>query len=261
MALDSFGPWSATGLRGIIAALLAGGALLLTRSPVPARQDWGGIAVVAVGCAVGFPLLTTLALQTSSTAHSAVVVGALPLATAAISAGLTRRSPSPVFWAAACAGGLVVILFALWQNHGRPTVGDLFLFGALLLCAAGYAEGGRLSRHLPGWKVIGWGVVLALPVNVVVTAIALPLEPVHLTARGMLGLAYIAAVSQFLGFVVWYRGMGILGVAKASQLQLMQPLLTLVWSVLLMGEHFSATVPIAAVLVLACVLVTQRART
>ena len=83
-------------------------------------------------------------------------------------------------------------------------------------------------------------------------------ETGHLPATAW--LLYIAAVSQFLGFVVWYRGMGLMGVPRASQLQLAQPLLTLVWAVLLLGETFSAAVPVTAVLVLACVALTQRAR-
>jgi drug/metabolite transporter (DMT)-like permease len=107
-------------------------------------------------------LLTALALQTSSTAHSAVVVGALPMATAAICALRTGHRPSKVFWAAAAAGAAAVIAFTLAQNYGRPTIADLYLFAALLVCAAGYAEGGWLSARMPGWRVIAWGVVIVL---------------------------------------------------------------------------------------------------
>ncbi|MDH6135545.1 drug/metabolite transporter (DMT)-like permease [Kitasatospora sp. MAA4] len=260
-ALDGFGPWSAIGVRGVLAAVIAIGALLITRAPLPARTDWPALAVVAGGCAIGFPLLTTLALQTSSTADSAVVIGALPMATAVFSAVLTRRSPSKVFWAAAGLGAATVIVFTLSQNHGRPTVADLFLFGALLVCAAGYANGGRLSARMPGWRVIAWGVVLAAPVNLAVALWALSHEPVHLTAKAVVGMAYIAGISQFGGFVVWYKGMGLIGVARASQLQLAQPLLTLVWAVLLLGEQITAAVPLTAAIVLSCIVVTQRART
>ncbi|MEV5309213.1 MULTISPECIES: DMT family transporter [unclassified Streptomyces] len=259
-ALDGFGPWSAIGVRGVLAAVIALIALLVTRAPLPARADWPALAVVAGGCAIGFPLLTTLALQTSSTANSAIVIGALPMATAAFSAVLTRRRPSKVFWAAALTGGATVITFTLTQNHGTPTVADLYLFGALVVCAAGYAFGGRLSAHMPGWRVIAWGVVLAAPVNLAVSLWALPHEPVHLTGKALVGMAYIAAVSQFGGFVVWYKGMGLIGVARASQLQLAQPLLTLVWAVLLLGEEIGAAVPLTAVIVLTCIVVTQRAR-
>ncbi|MER6530185.1 DMT family transporter [Streptomyces sp. NPDC001508] len=259
-ALDGFGSWSAAGVRGVIAALIAGVALLATRAPRPVRADWPALTVVAVGCALGFPLLTTFALQTSSSAHSAVVIGALPMATAMISAARTRRREPKAFWAAAGLGGATIITFTLLQNNGAPTIADLCLFGALLLCAAGYAEGGRLSAHLPGWQVIAWGVVIAAPVNLAVTAWALSHEPVHLTAKAVAGMAYIAAVSQFGGFVLWYRGMGLIGVAKASQIQLAQPLLTLLWSVLLLGEHVGPVVPMTAVIVLACIVVTQRAK-
>ncbi|MEV3991402.1 DMT family transporter [Streptomyces sp. NPDC049837] len=259
-ALDGFGPWSATGVRGVLAAVIALSALVSTRAPLPARADWPALAVVAGGCGLGFPLLSTLALQTSSTAHSAVVIGLLPVATATVSALLTRRRPSKVFWAAAGAGAATIVVFTLMQSHGRPTAGDLYLFAALLVCAAGYAVGGRLSAHMPGWRVIAWGVVLAAPVNLMVSAIALPQEPVHLTVKAIVGMAYIAGVSQFGGFVVWYQGMSLIGVPKASQLQLAQPLLTLMWAVLLLGEHLTPAAPVAAVIVLACIVVTQRAR-
>lgn len=260
-ALTGFGPWAVTGLRGVLAGLLALPCLLAARVPIPARRDWPGLLTVAGGCVIGFPLLTTLALRTATTGHSAVVIGALPLATAAISARLTGRRPSRAFWTAAIFGAVAVLAFTLEQSRGRPTLADAYLFAALLVCAAGYAQGGRLASHMPGWQVIAWGIVAALPVSLLVTAVALPTEPVHLTAKAITGMAYIAAVSQFGGFVVWYRGMAAIGVPKASQIQLAQPLLTLIWAVSLMGEHLSPLAPITALIVLGCIAATQRART
>ncbi|OIV37223.1 hypothetical protein BIV57_11920 [Mangrovactinospora gilvigrisea] len=259
-SLAGFGPWTSTGLRGVIAALLAGAALAAARVPLPARQDRPGLLVVAGGCVLGFPLLTTLALQTSSTAHSAIVIGVLPLATAVVATLRTRvRQPAP-FWWGAVAGAAVVLAFTLLQSHGRPTLADLYLLAALLVCAAGYAEGGRLARRMPGWQVIAWAVVAALPVTAATAVAALAVEPVHPTAEAVAGLLYIAAVSQFGAFVVWYRGMAGIGVARAGQLQLAQPLLTLVWSVLLLGEHLPPAAPPTAAAVLVCIAVTQRAR-
>lgn len=259
-ALDGFGPWTATGVRGTLAAVIAGSALVAARAPLPVRGDWPALIVVALGCVLGFPLLTTLALQTSSTAHSAVVIGALPMATAAISALRTGRHPSPAFWIAAGVGAAAVLGFTLAQSHGRLGVADLYLVAALLVCAAGYAEGGRLAAHLPGWRVIAWAIVLAAPVSLAVTAWALPREALTLTPTALAGMAWLGAVSQFGGFVVWYRGMGIIGVTRASQLQLVQPLLTLVWAVLLLGEQLPASVPLTAAVVLGCIVATQRAQ-
>ncbi|MGQ4445037.1 DMT family transporter, partial [Streptomyces violaceoruber] len=199
-------------------------------------------------------------LQTSTTAHAAVVVGLLPLTTALLSALRVGTRPSRTFWIAALAGAAAVIAFTVQQSGGALTSADAYLFAALLVCAAGYTEGGRLARVMPGWQVIGWALVLCLPLTVPMAAIALSLEPVRLTAHAVTGLLWVAIGSQFLGLVVWYRGMAAIGIPKASQLQLAQPLLTLVWSVLLLGEHLPVAAPLTAAAVLVCIAVTQRAR-
>ncbi|MBJ6631530.1 DMT family transporter [Streptomyces sp. I5] len=258
--LEGFGPWSLVAVRSVLAAVIAGGCLLALRVPLPARRHWAGLAVVAAGVVLGFPMLTTLALQTSTTAHAAVVVGLLPLTTALLSSLRTGSRPSRTFWAAALAGAAAVVAFTVQQSGGALTTADLYLFGALLICAAGYTEGGRLAGAMPGWQVIGWALVLCLPLTVPVAALALTAEPVHITAHSVTGLLWVAAGSQFLGLIVWYRGMASIGIPKASQLQLAQPLLTLFWSVFLLGEHLPWAAPVTALAVLVCIAVTQRAR-
>ncbi|MFD7557501.1 DMT family transporter [Streptomyces sp. NPDC059835] len=258
--LRSFGPWSLVSLRSVLAAVIAGGFLLALRVPLPRREHRVGLAVVAAGVVVGFPMLTTLALQTSTTSHAAVVVGLLPLTTAALSAVRTGARPSRTFWIAAVAGAVVVLGFTLGQSGGALSLGDGYLFAALLVCAAGYTEGGRLARLMPGWQVIGWALVLCLPLSLAGSAIGLAYEPVHLTGQGLAGLIWAAAGSTFLGLYVWYRGMAEIGAPRASQLQLAQPLLTLVWSVALLGEHLSPAAPAAACAVLVCIAVTQRVK-
>ncbi|MEV5341734.1 DMT family transporter [Streptomyces sp. NPDC052676] len=258
--LEGFGPWSLVAVRSVLAALIAGGCLLALKVPLPDRRHLPGLAVVAAGVVLGFPMLTTLALQTSTTSHAAVVVGLLPLTTAALSALRVGTRPSRTFWIAALAGAAAVGVFTVQQSGGGLSTADLYLFGALLVCAAGYTEGGRLARVMPGWQVIGWALVLCLPLSVPAAAIALAYEPVTLTAHAVAGLLWVAAGSQFLGLVVWYRGMAAIGIPKASQLQLAQPLLTLVWSVLLLGEHLTVAAPLTAAAVLVCIAVTQRAR-
>ncbi|MFC7217854.1 DMT family transporter [Streptomyces polyrhachis] len=268
-ALEGLGPWSTVGVRLVLAGLVAGGCLLALRVPLPRRADWSGIAVVAGGVVIGFPLLTTLALRTSSTSHAAVVVGLLPLTTAALAAVAypllpSRRNaapprPSRTFWLAAVAGAAVVGAFTVGQSGGAVRLADLYLLAALLVCAAGYTEGGRLARHLPGWQVIAWALVLCLPLSAVGALLALRVEPVALTGHAVAGLLWIALGSQFAGLLVWYRGMAVIGVPRASQLQLAQPLLTLFWSATLLGEQLTPAAPLAATAVLVCIAVTQRA--
>ncbi|MFE2065575.1 DMT family transporter [Streptomyces sp. NPDC059467] len=258
--LQGFGPWSLVAVRSVLAAAIAGTCLLALRVRLPERRHWAGLAVVAAGVVLGFPMLTTLALQTSTTSHAAVVVGLLPLTTALFSALRMGIRPSRTFWAAALAGAAAVLAFTVAQSGGALTAADGYLFAALVVCAAGYTEGGRLARTMPGWQVIGWALVFCLPLTVPAAVVAPSYEPVVWNVHGVLGVLWVAVGSQFLGLVVWYRGMAAVGIPKASQLQLAQPLLTLVWSVLLLGEHLSAAAPLTAAAVLVCIAVTQRSR-
>ncbi|MER5788333.1 DMT family transporter [Streptomyces sp. NPDC001980] len=258
--LEGFGPWALVAVRSVLAAAMAGSCLLFLRVRLPERRHWAGLAVVAAGVVLGFPMLTTLALETSTTSHAAVVVGLLPLTTALFSALRTGIRPSRTFWAAALAGAAAVLAFTVAQSGGELTAADGYLFAALVVCAAGYTEGGRLARIMPGWQVIGWALVGCLPLTVPAAVVALSYEPVVWNAHGVAGVLWVAAGSQFLGLVVWYRGMAAVGIPKASQLQLAQPLLTLVWSVLLLGEHLTAAAPLTAAAVLVCIAVTQRSR-
>lgn len=260
-SLEGFGPWSATSLRVLLAGAAACVLLAVLRIPAPARRHWPALAVSASGVMIGFPLLTTLALQTSSTAHVAVVVGLLPLTTALYTSLRTGSRPSPVFWGAALAGAAAVLAFVLHQSGGAPAAGDLYLLAALLLCAAGYGEGGRLARELSGMRVICWALAGCVPLAVPAAVVSLMAEPAHPTWQAVAGVVWVATGSQLLGLWLWYRGMTFAGVARASQTQLAQPLLTLAWSVLLLGERLPPAAPATALAVLLCIVVVHRART
>jgi len=245
--------------RSVIAAVVAAVCLWAARAPFPTRDRWPGLIAVAIGCGIGFGLLSALALRHTSSSHAAVVVGLLPAATAIVAVIRVGDRPGPVFWAASAAGTAVVVAYAISRGSGTLHSADVLLLAALIVAAVGYAEGGRLARGMPGWQVIAWGVLLALPVSLPITVVALARHPpAHLGASAVAGFAYVGIVSMFLGFFAWYRGLAEAGVAKASQLQLAQPLLTIVWSALLLGDHLDHIALLTAVIVAACVLVTQR---
>jgi drug/metabolite transporter (DMT)-like permease len=257
-ALEGFGPWFSAFGRAAVAAALAGAVLAARRARRPTARQLARLAVVSGGVIVGFPLLSSLALQTAGSAHGAVVNALLPAATAAAATALGGERPGPVFWLATVAGVAIVTVFAVGESSGGIGLADVYLLVAVVVCGIGYAEGGALSRELGAIETICWALVLSLPLTLAVALATLPEhEP---SAKALFGFLYTALASMFLGFVFWYAGLARGGVAKVGQLQLFQPLLTVGWSALLLSEDVGPAIVLTAVGVVACVAVGQRAR-
>lgn len=247
--------------RSVLGAVLAAIYLLWVRARRPTRSQLPGLLVVAGGAAVGFGFFSAEALRTVSAVHGSIVIGLLPMLTAAFGALRTGEAPRPLFWAALVFGTAAVVWYAAsGLKAERLGSGDAFLLAALLLAAAAYTEGGRLARTMPGGQVIAWGLVLALPVSVPLTAVALTGARFSPSPQSLAALGYMAVFSVFVGMVLWYRSMGLAGVARASTVQLAQPLLSVALSWLLIGEPVRPQAIVAAICVLASVATAQRAR-
>jgi drug/metabolite transporter (DMT)-like permease len=259
VAVHDLDPWFVAFGRAVGAAVLAVAYLAWTRAPRPVRAQWRRLPVVALGVVVGFPLFTSLALTSQTSSHGAVVVTVLPAMTAVFAALRAHERPPLTFWLAA-GGGLAAVLtflIATGAVRGGLTPADGSLLIAVVLCGLGYAEGGALARELGGARTICWALLIALPVTLPITLITLPGRA---GTPSWTGFGYLTVISMFLGFFAWYAGLARGGIARVGQIQLAQPLLTLVWSALLLGEPVSPASIGVAVVVLGCVVLTQRTR-
>lgn len=248
--------------RAVVAAVLAASALALTRQKRPTARQWLRVAVVAGGVVAGFPLLTSFALTSVPASHGAVVIGLLPAATAVAAVVRTGERPARSFWLFAALGALTAILFAALQNGGlgelRPS--DLLLFGAVLAAAIGYAEGGLLARELGSWQTVSWALVLSAPLMLVLATFALVNRPPDATPVQWLAFAYLAVVSMFLAFFAWYRGLAIGPMAQVSQIQLVQPVLSILWAGILLREQLGWATILGGLAVILCATLAVRTR-
>jgi len=253
-AHDGLSPLFIGAGRAVIAAILAAIALAATRQRVPTPSQLLRLAVVAGGVVVGFPLLTSYALTQVPAGHGAVVIGLLPAATAVL-AVLRGKERAPVtFWLSAGLGALAVVAFAAAQNGGLGGLrwADLLLFGAVLAAASGYAEGGLLSRELGSWQTVSWALLLALPLMLALAVTSVAQQPPSGTVAQWLAFAYLSIVSMYLGFFAWYRGLAIGPMTTVSQVQLVQPVLSITWATLLLGEQLTWATATGGLAVILC---------
>ena len=246
--------------RAVLAALLSIAFLLATRAPWPKRADWPALALTAGGVVFGFPLLTSVAMRHVEAVHAGVIVGVLPLATAVAGALLHRQRPAPRFWLCAGLGSALVVAFALLksgQGGLRLHPADLLLLAAMACAAVGYAYGARLSQHMRAEHVICWALVASLPLTLPLAWVTWPTQALPVTAWG--AFAYVSVGSMWLGFFAWYRGLALGGTVRVSQVQLLQPFLTMLFAVPVLGERLDALTLAFGIAVVATVFLGKRA--
>ncbi|UZJ58858.1 DMT family transporter [Pseudomonas sp. KU26590] len=258
IAVLEFTPLFLTVARASIAGLVAVCLLLVLREKRPQRNQLMPLLIVASGVVVGFPLLTALALQYVTSAHSIVFVGLLPLATAVFAVLRGGERPRPVFWAFSLLGSALVVGFACAQGLSASPAGDLLMLLAIIVCGLGYAEGATLSRTLGGWQVICWALVLALPLMLLLTLFSAPPALSQISLPAWLSLGYVSLFSMLIGFVFWYRGLAQGGIAAVGQLQLLQPFFGLTLAATLLHESVSVGMLGVTVGVIACVAGARR---
>jgi drug/metabolite transporter (DMT)-like permease len=257
LAVSGLEPLFVTSARAAIAAAAAAAALAALRQPLPRRADLGALAVVALGVVVGFPLLSAIALTMVTAARATVFFGLLPIATAAFAAARGER-PRPAFWVFSIGGSAIVAGFALKSGAGHLAAGDALMLAAIVVCGLGYAEGARLSRRLGGWQVISWALVLSLPVMAPLALSTWPADVRAVAWPAWAGLGYVSLFSMLIGFIFWYRGLALGGVAAVGQIQLLQPFFALMLAAAVLGESVTPAMLAAAAAVVACVVGARR---
>jgi drug/metabolite transporter (DMT)-like permease len=260
LAVRSIDPFLVGLGRGLAVTPIAAVLLYFTKQSWPTRPQWRQLIIVMLGVVFGFPLLMTWAMSRVEASHGAVVLGLLPLGTAV--AGFIRghERPSLAFWCASVLGSATVVTFALAAGGGHFQAADLALLGAVTFGAMGYAEGGKLGKDLGGWQVICWALLLGAPLLVPLVGWIVWEHGVTPTPISCAGFAYVSLVSAFLGFFAWYRGLAAGGVARISQLQLLQPFLTLMFAALFLGEHLGWGAIASAVLVALSILISRQSK-
>jgi drug/metabolite transporter (DMT)-like permease len=244
--------------RAVVAAALSAAFLVATRAPWPRREDWQPLALTSAGVVFGFPLFTSIAMRYVEAVHASVMVGVLPLATAAVGALLHRQRPSAGFWACAGIGSALVIAFALVKAGAGHAVhgADALLLAAMACAAVGYGYGARLSQRMRAEHVICWALVIALPLTLPLAIFTRPTT--GLSASAWWAFGYVAVFSMWLGFFAWYRGLALGGTVRVSQVQLVQPFLSMLFAVPLLGERLDALTLGFAVAVIATVFIGKK---
>lgn len=258
IAVTNFDPTFVGLGRALVAAAFAAVLLRFTRQPIPHRQYWVSLGIIVGGVIIGFPLLSAWAMQQLPASHGAIVTGILPLATAIVAAFRAGEKPSIGFWMASFFGSMTIVIFALIEGNGRIQFADICLIAAVIAAAFGYTEGGKLAKILGGWQVICWALVLSAPILIIPVALVVLQKGISASPYAWLGFGYVSIISMFFSFFAWYRGLAIGGIARVSQVQLLQPFFSIIFSAFFLSEQITFLMVSTAIIVVISVAIGRR---
>ena len=258
VAVLNMDPFFLTFLRASIAGVLAIMLIYGFRENRPQASQIVPLIIVSLGVIIGFPLLTAMALQHVTSAHSIVFLGLLPLTTAIFGVLRGGERPRMAFWIFSVLGSLLVMGFALSQSAAVSLTGDLLMLAAVVACGLGYAEGAKLTRVLGGWQVISWALILSLPFMLSASLITMPATFTGIGLSAWVALGYVSLFSMLIGFIFWYKGLATGGIAAVGQLQLLQPFFGLGLSATLLHEAVSPLMVFITLGVILCVMGSRK---
>ncbi len=254
MAVEFFGT-TVVGLgRTVVVAILVAVVLLVRKEKLPSPRQFKSLLVIAFGAVLGFPLLTSWAMETLPVSHGAMELALLPLATAGIAMFRAGEVPSLKFWISSIIGSLAVIVYALHLGFGQLQFADLALLAAVIILGLSYVEGGNLAKELGSWQVIAWAIMIGAPFFIIPVGLNLTTEMLHAPIHAWVSFFYLAVVSQFLAYVAWYSGMAMGGIARVSQIQYLQPFLMILFATVFLNESITFFTLIIAVIVVFSVI-------
>lgn len=259
IAVEYFGT-TVVGLgRTVVAAILVAVVLIVRKEKLPSPRQFKSLLIVAVGAVLGFPLLTSWAMEFLPVSHGAVELALLPLATTGFAMFRANEIPSLKFWISSIIGSLAVIVYALHLGFGQLQFADLALLAAVIILGLSYAEGGILAKELGSWQVIAWAIMIGAPFFVIPVGLNLTTEMLNVPIHAWISFIYLAVVSQFLAYVAWYSGMAMGGIARVSQIQYLQPFLMILFAAAFLNESITLFTLVIAVIVVFSVILGKNA--
>ena len=258
LAILSFSPYFIAFGRATLAGAVALAYLVIKHEPMMAKADIGKFVVIALGVVFGFPILTTVAMTHGSSSHGAVILGMMPLATTVIGVVRFGERPSLGFWLVSLLGAALVVIYALLKSSGSFTLVDLLLVLGGICACIGYVEGGELSKKMNPRAVISWALVISLPFNIVFIYLTFDSTYFDAGLSAWTIFIYLSLFPMFIGFFFWYEGLAIGGIARVSQVQLIQPFCTLVAASVLLGDSLTWMNLVFAVLVVSTVILGKK---
>ncbi len=258
IAVLSFNPYFIAFGRATLAGLVALAYLLYKKERIPSKSDFMKFVVISLGVVFGFPIFTTIAMIEGSSSHGAVILGMMPLATTVIGVIRFKERPSLGFWLVSFLGAALVVVYAMLKSLGSFTYIDGLLVAGGICACIGYVEGGELSRKINPRVVISWVLVISLPITIVMSYFTFNVQYIDAGSMAWLILIYLSLFPMFIGFFFWYEGLAVGGIARVSQVQLIQPFCTLLAASVLLGDSLTMMNLVFACLVVSTVILGKR---
>lgn len=232
----------------------------------PAKEHFKYAAGSAIGVVLGYPILSTIALQFIPAGDAGVLAALGPLITGSMAVLIGHKKPNRWFWLAAGIGTAAAVALAWVRGGGAfgggELVGYLIMLLAVPATSLGHIAGGTLAGKVKALYAMCWAVMISIPLQLAISVPWLILHPITKmpSVTSWVAYLYVSLFSILFGNYLWNYGLSRIGIVHGSQLQLVQPIITMLGAYLVLHENMHVETWLAAAVILAAVAWTQRLR-
>ncbi|WP_372663546.1 DMT family transporter [Cohnella sp.] len=234
-------PFFYAALRLIIGALpLFALQLLFRKRWIPARKEWGKIAVMSLFMSVGYFGLLTYGMQFVSSGKASILVFFMPIVVCVLARFVLRESLT-VMKTIGLSSGVTGLLFIIGPQLLHPAM-DSELLGQLLIVGSAvcWACATVMSKkYFTGHDIIvmtSWQMLLGGVILLGIAGLTEPIDSVRWTLPGVSSLLFTGVFSSAIAFVAWFHIVNRIEASLASIALMMVPVLGLLFGWLQLGE-------------------------
>ncbi|AJY74039.1 DMT family transporter [Paenibacillus beijingensis] len=239
---DALPPTLLNTVRWGISTVLLAGLLALNKKRLPVFAKWKELMLLGFLGTFAFSMLTYLGLRSISASQAGMISAGIPIAILLFTPLVLKEQIRGKSWLGAflsIAGVIVLFQGKSGSASHASFVGDIEIMLSCVAWGLYTVFGKRFGKTIDPLTMTAGAALYGTLFSALSCIGTVKPEMIHMTGTAWLCLAYVSTLASVGAYLAWTAGVKAVGAGRAAPYINLLPVWTVVFGVLLLGEHVS----------------------